>query len=463
MMAMISNRRRVVVWMSLAVMVVVYLSPVVSYAAESVKIKILAVNPSESNKMKTNVVHYLPPEVQPEDILDRAGMELKMDKEKKAYYLVKEVELAPKETLTTIVNVKNVWKVSEEDLSRIKGQLTQNLNLLKDTKYEKTGKLVYDKAMEQISVIEEGQQTKLGMRQMMEIYRAHKKLLEKIENDTMSLEAMRQLEMNQSGSVRKAKILIEAENPAKDKRKITVRSELPKEVTVDAILDKLDFNVMYDDVKGCFVLEKDEEFNASEKKRYEITIRDLWYIPDEELTYLVQQTETLTKYFIKSPYEEFSKQSASFIKDGISAIQKLQEEVKNTPDVVQRIRAFALNKNRIQAVKDRVKTMQDLLLEIPLKKSSVEQIADAIKRMRRIVNILQLGFQPDLATTWWIILGIIGFVAIFATVFYVTWLQKLKQSQFAEKLVIYINEAKKRIKKKKLEEAKAPEPKPGLG
>jgi len=425
-------------------------------ADQQVKIKILAVNPSETNKMKTDIVHYLPPEIQPDDILDKAGMEVKLDKTKNAYFLVKTVELAPKETVTTIVNVKNVWKVSEEEIGQVRQQLTQNLNLLKDTKYEKTGKLVYDKAMEQIAAIEEGQKTKVGMRQMIEIYRAQKKLLEKIENDSLSLEAMRQLEMNESGSIRKAKIVINAENPASDSKKITVRSELPKEITTDAILDKLDFNLQYDQNKGCFVLEKEEDFGGKEKKRYEITIRDLWYIPDEELKYLVTQSETMVKYFQKSPYEEFSKQSLEFIKEGVETIRKLQEEVKNTLEVDQRIKAFTLNKTRLQAVKDRVKTLQDLLLEIPLKKSSVEQIADAIKRMRKIVNILQLGFQPDLATTWWIILGVIGFIAIFATVFYVTWLQKLKQSQFAEKLVIYINEAKKRVKKKKQDEGGAP-------
>jgi len=422
-------------------------------ADEQVKVKILAVNPSETNVLKTSIVYPLPPEILPEDVVDRAGMEVKRNDETGAYYLSKDVELQPKETLTTVVSVRNVWVIPAEDITKVREDLGQNLKLLQGTKYEKTGKLVYEKAMDQIGTIEEGQASKLGMKQMIELYRAHKMLLEKIQNDAMSLDAMRQLQMTEGGEVRKAKVIINAENPSDEAKKMTVRSELPPEIDAGGVLDRLDFQLLYDEDKKRFVVEKEDEFGPKEKKKYEITIKDVWYIPEEELDYLKKQTDTLVKYFTGSSYDEFAKQSSGFADETLSAIRALQEDVKGASEVDKRVNAFTLNNRRLQLAKDKVKTLQDLLLEIPLKKSSVEQIAEAIKKMRRIVNILQLGFQPDLATTWWIILGIIGFVAVFATIFYVTWLSKLKQSQFAEKLVIYIHEAKKKLKKKAQEES----------
>ena len=54
-----------------------------------VKINILALNPSASKKLKTTVVHFLPPELKPEDVVDSAGMEIKYDKVKKANFLTK--------------------------------------------------------------------------------------------------------------------------------------------------------------------------------------------------------------------------------------------------------------------------------------------------------------------------------------------------------------------------------------
>lgn len=424
-----------------------------SFAAdEQVKVKILAVNPSETNTLKTSITYPLPPEIRPEDVVNSAGMELKRDAESGTYYLSKEVELKPKETLTTVVEVRNVWVIPADDITKVREELGQNLKLLQGTKYEKTGKLVYDKAMEQIASIEEGQASKLGMKQMIELYRAHKMLLEKIQNDAMSLDAMRQLQMTEGEEARTAKITINAENPSDEAKKMTVRADLPSEIDASSVLDRLNFQLLYDEDKKRFFLEKEDEFGPKEKRKYEIVVKDVWYIPEEELKYLQKQTDTLSKYFNGTSYEEFVKQSSGFVKQSLDEIRKLQEEVKGTPEVGKRINAFTLNNRKLQMARDKVKTMQDLLLEIPLKKSSVEQIAEAVKKMRRIINILQLGFQPDLATTWWIILGIIGFVAVFATVFYVTWLSKLKQSQFAEKLVIYIQEAKKKIKKKVVQE-----------
>ena len=94
----------------------------------------------------------------------------------------------------------------------------------------------------------------------------------------------------------------------------------------------------------------------------------------------------------------------------------------------------ALNTKRLDAVKKKVKELQDLLLQIPLKKeiSQMDKIKQAIKKILNVTDILKLGFKPDLSTTWWIILGIIAFILIIAASFYVTWLTKLKETRLVK-------------------------------
>ena len=49
------------------------------YAEETVKIKILAVNPSSTKSLKTTVAQYLPQEVTPDDVLDKDGLSFFVD------------------------------------------------------------------------------------------------------------------------------------------------------------------------------------------------------------------------------------------------------------------------------------------------------------------------------------------------------------------------------------------------
>src|SRR3989338_5077344 len=103
-------------------------------ADEEVKLKILAVNPSDTQKLNTTVRQDLPPEVKPEDVIDAAGMETKYNSEKKVFYLQKNVELNPRQTSTFEVRVKNVWNIPDEDIQKVRQEIEQSMNALKGTK-----------------------------------------------------------------------------------------------------------------------------------------------------------------------------------------------------------------------------------------------------------------------------------------------------------------------------------------
>ena len=433
------------------VLFTLFASPIL-HAGDDVKINILAVNPSDTNKLDTAIVHYLPPEVKPEDVIDRAGMDVNFDPNKQVYYLTMKITLEPKETRTIGIRVKNVWTLPDESISKTREELNQNLKSLEGTDYFDTAKLLYEKVSEQLNMLEEGKGKAIGMRQRIELFRAQTKELDAIQKQVISLESMKKLKGDKDAGVRTTKFVITAENPSSEAKKMTIRAELPKEITPDDILDRLGFLLLYDSTQKRYILEKEDALQGKEKKKYEITLRDVWYIPKEQLDVLKKQTDTLLGHFKGSPYENFSKQHGEFISSTLDSINVLQEEVVNATVIDDKIRAYVLNSSRLELIKQKIKDLEDLLLEIPIKRqeTAIEQIRKAVKSISHIIDIIKLGFKPDLSTTWWIILGIIAFLFVMAASFYVIWVSKLKDVKKAKK------PDKKDVKKEKTQAAEVP-------
>ncbi len=413
-----------------------FVKPVLT-AEEDVKIKILAINPSDTQKLKTTLHQDLPPEVKMEDVVDAAGMEVKYDSDKKIFYLQKAVELNPKQTGTFEVRVKNVWLISAEDIQKVRDEIEQTMNSLKGTKYFQTGQLLYEKVMEKIGRIEEEQGKAVGIKQKIEFYRAHVKQLEDIRSDVFSLGAMRRMQEETKSGVHEVKFFVTAENPSDQPMKMMVRSLLPKEVKADDILDRLDFDLIYNQNKFRFVLEKEDSFAPKETKKYQITLRDVWYIPQADLDFLKKQSEKLLALFKETPYEKYSLQQGKFIYETLDSIKLLQEEVASSTALEDRIRANVLNNQRLELIRKKMRELQDLLPEVALKKEEapIEQIKHLIKKIvdTKDLVLVAFGIQPNKPITWWLILGIIAFMAILTGVFYVTWLKKLQENKWASK------------------------------
>ena len=115
----------------------------IAASQDTISIKILAVNPSGSKNLKTTISQYLPSEINPDDIVDIAGMTFTYDTEKQAYKASIEVDLKPQETQTFEIKVKNVWIASPDEIEDLRKQLNQGLANLKGTDYEGTAKLLH--------------------------------------------------------------------------------------------------------------------------------------------------------------------------------------------------------------------------------------------------------------------------------------------------------------------------------
>ncbi|MFZ5802156.1 MAG: hypothetical protein ACOY3K_03465 [Candidatus Omnitrophota bacterium] len=405
------------------------------FAEEIVQIKVLAVNPSDKMPLETEITYPLPPEISQEDILDNAGMETRFERDKGAYVLVAQVNLAPSETKTFMVKVRNVWKVSQEQVDQLRGGLQGDLKHLENTKYFDSAKLLVDKALAQLDMIETENAQSLGIRQRIELFRAHTKQMEELRSGVLSMDALQRIEAQKGEDVPTVSFVVTAENPSERPMKMSVRAELPRDIKPADVIEKADFLVMFDEEKGRYFLEQQREFAPKEAKKFEVKLRDIWRIPEAELKYVRDQAEKVEIYFQGSQYEAFAQQNIGVIKTTLTEIDGLQKEVADK-SIDQRMRAHVLNTQKLKIAQKKLKELQDIMLELPLKKkedSIFQKLERGIKEIQKIADaskLLSMGIDPSVSTTWWIIFGIMIFLAFLAIIFYVTWLGKLSKDPF---------------------------------
>lgn len=406
----------------------------VGYSEDDIKLKMLAVNPFADKAIDSDIRYNLPPEVTPADVLDSAGLEVKFNSDEKVYFLIGKVKLEAKESKTLVISVRDVWKISPERMETVRSDLTQKRDGLVGTKYQETGELLFQKALETLSQIETEQSQIQGIRKRIEFYRGAVKRLDQIQSNVLSIGSLREAEAGIGTDERIAKFQITAQNPSSEKRTMTVRADLPKEIQSEHVLNSAGFELLFDSTKGRFVIEKKDEFQGKENKTYQIEIKDIWYIPPKQIDYIRAQTEELNKHFSASNYAEFARGVTAEVMKLLSEIETLQGEVADSPAIQDRIRAYTLNSQKMNVVQGRVKELQDLLMDLPITtepKPVIETSPEGVREIQKIKDvskILSMGIKPDLSTTWWIILGIIGFLMIFATIFYVVWIQQLKKN-----------------------------------
>lgn len=408
--------------------------PLSVLAEDEIKLKILAVNPSPTKAIDSDISYNLPQEVTPADVLDSAGLEVKFNPEAQAYVLSGKVKLQAKESKTLEITVRDVWKVTPEKIDEVRVEITRKRDGLVGTKYENTGELLFQKALETLGQIEAEQTQVQGIRKRIEFYRGAIKRLDQIQNNVLSIGSMREAEAGVGNEERVAKFQITAQNPSSEKRTMTVRADLPKEIQSEHVLNNAGFELLFDAVKGRFVIEKKDEFQGRESKTYQIELKDIWYISPKQTQYIRLQTEELNKHFQESNYAEFTAGITAEVTKLLSEIDTLQAEVAESPAIQDRIRAYTLNSQKMNIVQSKVKELQDLLMDLPITtepKPVVESSPEGVREIQKIKDvskILSMGIKPDLSTTWWIILGIIGFLMIFATIFYIVWIKQLKKN-----------------------------------
>ncbi|MCK5451320.1 MAG: hypothetical protein KAI70_06110 [Candidatus Omnitrophica bacterium] len=161
-------------------------------ATADVKMRVVAVNPSETEFKTTKVQIYLPEEVTPGDIVDPGELLIEYDAKKSIYYMhKKEVELGPRQTKIFEVLIRDVWIIPEVELGLLEKRTTRILLRLQDTDYYKEAVQMADIIFQRIEEIRTGQSDiTISRENHIGIYRTNLKVVERIKDDIDKLEKL---------------------------------------------------------------------------------------------------------------------------------------------------------------------------------------------------------------------------------------------------------------------------------
>ena len=177
------------------------------FASADVVLKMMVVNPSDTEVKEYDIRSPLPPEVKPEHVLDADGLKVDYDSQSGTYVLIGHVTLKPKESLTKKVVLQDVWTIPAERFSSLRREIDEIMRKLQGTPYFDRGDLLARAVDRKLTEAQERQDRSTAAPPMEHIteYRENLKALDLIETDMVS---WRQL------------MIMAALNPAKPKEGI---------------------------------------------------------------------------------------------------------------------------------------------------------------------------------------------------------------------------------------------------
>jgi len=149
----------------------------------SVVISFLITNPANS-KQTVNFKSFLPAEVKMEEIMDLDGLKLDYDTNANSYFVSGNISLGPKQSITKIVEIKDIWIFEQSDFDSIKKQAESFAEALKNTQYSAQGVLLKNDIESSINRVENSQKLSYSSPQdHILTYRNNKILVQKTENN----------------------------------------------------------------------------------------------------------------------------------------------------------------------------------------------------------------------------------------------------------------------------------------
>ena len=165
-----------------------------SSSGKAIKLRIVAVNPSKDKTQKVPIRIYLPKEVIPDDIIDMGPMQVGYDSEKGVYYAYQDAaELKPQETRVFEVKLEDVWKIKEEELSKVREQTNLALSRLEKTEHFASAKVIVDSIDMKLREIDAKQNdTTISREEHIGAFRVNQIQMQQVRQDISILEKMLQ-------------------------------------------------------------------------------------------------------------------------------------------------------------------------------------------------------------------------------------------------------------------------------
>jgi hypothetical protein len=156
--------------------------------ADEVVMKVLVVNPSESEAKEIEIDSPLPQEIMAEDVVDAAGLAVTFDPQTNAYRLSGSVRLDPKASSVKRMVLRDVWVIDPQRLAALRQELDEVVQQLSLGPHAQRGQIVTRAVERRLDAIEaSAREPFLSPDQHMSRYRRHLADLQQIEDELASL------------------------------------------------------------------------------------------------------------------------------------------------------------------------------------------------------------------------------------------------------------------------------------
>lgn len=394
----------------------------ISASFAAIKVKVLAINPSETKEQQVPVKYTFPRAIRKEDIIDPGTMNIDYDPNTDTYYVFKEITLPPKATVTFQLMIADKWTISQEEIDTLKTKLAERLEAIKGSEQYATALLLAETTRVKLDEIGKSQNEAAGdIERKIGLTSANRKTMERLENDIMSLDYL----AAKAGQLRDAppiRYTLEAANPEDKVVETAITHFLPKGVQPDYIASNAGFEVQYDNDLEQYYLYKKEKLEAGQTKRYEIEIKDMWRIPENLLTIYAQESASYEKMLRESKYKKLADMMIGEIQRDIEAIRSSQ---KAATGLKERIALYQVNAVREAKIRERIAGLKGFLAEVVSKKEffSVLKVKDPLAELK--VTEVTKKKEMSKVQVWTIVLSLLVFLGIFTFFATVFWFRRL--------------------------------------
>jgi hypothetical protein len=394
-------------------------------AYADVRIKILAVNPSSDKTETIPVKLDLPQEIRKDDILESTGLAVDYDVMNDVYYAHGSVELGPKESRTFQIVVKDKWIIPQEEIDMYKERLQEKLKALEKTDQYDTAKILATNIQNKLdNIIKEQNENAADVDKRVGLLRVNRQLLQQVDTDILTLEflASKASQLEKASTI---KYVVEANNPQDQAMETSVVSYLPKGVLPEYIVSNPGFDVKYDTTLGQYYLEKKENMQPNETKRFDVEIKDMWSFPETLLGSYIEEADAYSNFIKESKYKFLSKLLVDEIKKKVEEIRLSQQSATTLKD---RMASFQANSDREAKVKEDIIRLKSLLAEIVKKQEFYTVLKETNPLAQLKIADIKKKVNPKVAV-WTVVLYLVVFITIFAIIATAFWFKRFKEDQ----------------------------------
>jgi hypothetical protein len=163
----------------------------VSHLYAGIVLKVLAVNPSKTEKQPVSVKAYLPKEIKPEDVVDKGDLEIAYDNQQGSYYVYGEYNLDPGQTIDRDVEMHDIWVIPAGEMESIRSEAGKTAKLLENTDFRERMSFLKQSIDSKLKEIESRQNVPaVNPERHISNYRDNVKLLESVKADLLVLRSL---------------------------------------------------------------------------------------------------------------------------------------------------------------------------------------------------------------------------------------------------------------------------------